>query len=111
MSFRLVLLLLMLISTNTVSLARDSWVFHVENRSSVAVKNFRTQENGKWSGNWIKGDIIRSGEKFEMDFGSSHGDCTVRTQITFTDGTYFDYDVDYCEVNVIVIREQKLTFE
>ena len=32
-----------------------------------------------------------------MDFGTDKGDCEVRTEIRFTDGSYFDADVDYCK--------------
>ncbi len=46
-----------------------------------------------------------------MDFGTDKGDCTVRTQIRFTDGSYFDANVDYCNVSTLYIHENKLTWE
>jgi hypothetical protein len=46
-----------------------------------------------------------------VDFNHSDGECAVRTQINFVDDTYFDYDVDYCKVDVIIIRESELLFK
>ena len=69
--------------------AESHWKFGVINKSDVAAIEFRTQEDGEWSSNWIK-DRIEPGDKFDMDFGTDKGDCEVRTQIRFTDGTYFD---------------------
>ncbi|MBY0432432.1 MAG: hypothetical protein K2Q10_14645 [Rhodospirillales bacterium] len=88
--------------------AAGSWVFEVTNKSSASVKSFSTKENGEWSGNWIRGDKIAPGDTFELDFGSSKGDCEVRTKIVFTDGSYFDYDVDYCKSNKIFLYDDKL---
>lgn len=94
----------------SVALAGEHWKFNVINKSQVAAIEFRTQENGEWSSNWIK-DRIEPGDKFDMDFGTDKGDCTVRTQIRFTDGTYFDADVDYCKVSTLNIYDNKLTWE
>ena len=90
--------------------AGEHWKFNVVNKSNVAAIEFRTQENGQWSSNWIK-DRIEPGDTFNMDFGTDKGDCTVRTEIRFTDGTYFDADVDYCKVSTLNIFDQKLTWE
>jgi hypothetical protein len=94
----------------SVALAGDHWKFNVVNDSSVAAIEFRTQENGQWSSNWIK-DRIEPGDQFNMDFGTDKGDCTVRTQIRFTDGSYFDADVDYCKVSTLYIHDNTLTWE
>ncbi len=99
------------IGAMSVTQARDSWKFEVTNGSSAAVKHFRTKEGGSWSKNWISGDRIERGETFIMDFNHSDGECVVRTQITFVDDTYFDYDVDYCKIDVIIIRESELLFK
>lgn len=90
--------------------AGDHWKFSVVNKSNVAAIEFRTQEHGEWSANWIK-DRIEPGDKFEMDFGANQGDCTVHTQIHFTDGSYFDADVDYCKVSTLYIYDNKLTWD
>ena len=42
-----------------------------------------------------------------MDFGADLGDCAVRTEIRFTDGSYFDADVDYCKVTTLYIHEDQ----
>jgi hypothetical protein len=86
------------------------WKFKVFNKSQTAAIEFRTQEDGEWSSNWIS-DRIEPGDKFDMDFGHSDGNCTVRTQIRFTDGTYFDAAVDYCKVSSLYIFEQKLSWD
>ena len=57
-----------------------SWKFKVYNKSNTAAVEFRTQEDGEWSSNWIS-DRIEPGDYFDMDFGTDKGDCTVRTQI------------------------------
>jgi hypothetical protein len=54
------------------------WKFKVVNQSSTAAVEFRTQEDGEWSKNWIA-DRIEPGDTFVMDFGTDKGDCTVRT--------------------------------
>jgi hypothetical protein len=88
--------------------AGSHWKFSVVNKSETAAIEFRTQEDGDWSSNWIK-DRIEPGDSFDMDFGTDKGDCSVRTEIRFTDGSYFDADVDYCKVNTLYIHEDKLT--
>ena len=88
--------------------AGSHWKFSVVNKSETAAIEFRTQEDGDWSSNWIK-DRIEPGDSFDMDFGTDKGDCSVRTEIRFTDGSYFDADVDYCKVSTLYIHEDKLT--
>ncbi|HEV3045067.1 MAG TPA: hypothetical protein VGY52_14490 [Roseiarcus sp.] len=99
-----------LVLTASTVLAGEHWKFDVVNKSTVAAVEFRTQESGEWSSNWIK-DRMEPGDKFNMDFGTDKGDCTVRTQIHFTDGTFFDADVDYCKVSTLYIFDKKLTWE
>lgn len=96
--------------TASVALAGDHWKFEVVNKSTVAAVEFRTQENGEWSSNWLS-ERIEPGDAFDMDFGTSEGDCTVRTQIRFTDGTYFDANVNYCDASKLDIYNDKLTWE
>jgi hypothetical protein len=84
-----------------------SWKFKVYNKSNTAAVEFRTQEDGEWSSNWIT-ERIEPGDSFDMDFGTDQGDCTVRTQIRFTDGSYFDANVDYCKISNLYIYENRL---
>jgi hypothetical protein len=84
-----------------------SWKFKVYNKSETAAIEFRTQEDGEWSSNWIS-ERIEPGDHFDMDFGTDKGDCTVRTQIRFTDGTHFDANVNYCKISNLYIYENKL---
>jgi len=86
------------------------WKFEVVNKSRTAANEFRTREDGQWSENWISARI-EPGDSFDMDFGTDKGDCTVRTQIHFTDGSYFDANVDYCKVHTLYIYENRLTWE
>jgi hypothetical protein len=91
--------------------ANAHWRFDIVNKSNVAAVEFRTQANGAWSPNWI-GDRIEPGDRFHMDFGADiGGDCSVRTEIRFTDGSFFDADVDYCKVTTLYILDNKLTWE
>ncbi len=99
---------LALVAFSMQSAEAASWKFNVHNKSSGVVKSFRTQEDGDWSNNWIKGDKMAPGDTFEMDFGTDEGKCTVRTRITFTDDDYFDEDIDYCKVSNIYLYEKTL---
>jgi len=90
--------------------AAKEWVFYVVNKSDHAVLEFRTREDGERSKNWVR-ERIEPGDKFEMDFGTSEGDCTIRTQITFTDGSKFDAAVDYCKVETLYLYEDKMRWD
>jgi hypothetical protein len=103
-------LLLACASFASTSASASEWKFKVYNKSQTAAVEFRTQEDGEWSSNWIS-DRIEPGDKFDMDFGHADGSCSVRTQIRFTDGTYFDAAVDYCKVSNLYIFEQKLQWD
>jgi len=92
------------------ALAGDHWKFVVVNKSTLAAVEFRTQEDGEWSSNWIT-DRIEPGDTFNMDFGTAKGDCAVRTQIHFVDGSFFDADVDYCKASKLDMYNDKLTWE
>jgi hypothetical protein len=87
-----------------------SWKFELVNRSAAHVTTFRTQENGRWSKNWLE-ENVAPGETFDMDFGTDEGDCTVRTRITFTDNTYVDANIDYCNANKITVRNSGIVWE
>ena len=50
-------------------------------------------------------------DTFNMDFGTSKGDCTVRTQIHFADGSKFDAPVDYCKVNHLYIHDDTISWD
>jgi len=87
-----------------------SWKFNVENKGNSPVIEFRTQEEGEWSENWIE-NRIEAGDKVELDFETDEGKCTVRTQIRFDDGSYFDADVDYCKANLLEIHTDTLVWK
>lgn len=93
------------------ALAQDkSWKFEVLNKGNSPVVEFRTQEDGEWSENWID-NRIEPGDTVTLDFETDEGKCKVRTQIRFTDGTYFDADVDYCKANVLEIFNDTLVWK
>lgn len=98
------------ISMSSLATAGEHWKFKVINKSSTAALEFRTQEDGEWSSNWIS-DRIEPGDTFNMDFGTSKGDCTVRTQIHFADGSKFDAPVDYCKVSNLYIHNDSVTWD
>ena len=80
----------------------------VVNNGSLPAIEFRTREDGEWSSNWIS-ERVEPGNSFDMDFGTSEGECTVRTQIRFTDGSYFDANVNYCKISTLYIHDTRLT--
>ena len=84
------------------------WKFTVVNKGNLPAIEFRTREDGEWSSNWIS-ERVEPGDSFEMDFGTSEGECTVRTQIRFTDGSYFDANVNYCKISTLYIHDKRLT--
>jgi hypothetical protein len=84
------------------------WKFTVVNKGNLPAIEFRTREDGEWSSNWIS-ERVEPGDSFEMDFGTSEGECTVRTQIRFTDGSYFDANVNYCKISTLYIHDTRLT--
>lgn len=98
----------LLVATGTA--AANEWKFDLENRSAANVTSFRTQENGVWSDNWLD-EIILPGDTFEMDFGTNEGECTVRTRIDFTDGTYVDANIDYCNMTTITVRNKDVVWK
>lgn len=98
------------VSQATGAQAAEHWKFKVVNKSETPAVEFRTQDDGEWSSNWIS-ERIAPGDTFDMDFGTDKGDCTVRTQIRFTDGTYFDAAVDYCKVSTLYIYEKTLRWD
>jgi hypothetical protein len=87
----------------------DSHMFEVHNLARTPIKSFQTQERGEWSGNWLRGALLGPNRSSVMDFGTTDGLCVVRTEITFTDNTYFDYDVDYCGSYHLYIHDDKVT--
>ena len=86
------------------------WKFTVVNKGTLPAIEFRTREDGEWSSNWIS-ERVEPGDSFEMDFGTSEGECTVRTQIRFTDGSYFDANVNYCKISTLYINDTRLTVD
>ncbi len=87
-----------------------SWKFELVNRSAASVTTFKTREAGAWSQNWLD-ENVAPGETFDMDFGTDEGNCTVRTRIEFSDGTYFDSNINYCEANKITVRNKDVVWE
>jgi hypothetical protein len=86
------------------------WYFDVENESNGTVNEFRTQEDGEWSEDWLA-DRIEPGDKTKLDFETDEGKCEVRTQIHLVDGTYFDAPVDYCKAKTLVIQNGTLLWK
>ena len=86
------------------------WYFDVENESNDTVLEFRTQEDGEWSENWIE-KRIEPGDKIKLDFETDEGKCEVRTQIHLADGGYFDAPVDYCKAKTLVIQPGQLMWK
>ncbi len=86
------------------------WYFDVDNTSNGAVVEFRTQEEGEWSENWID-KRIEPGDTIKLDFETNEGSCVVRTQIHMLDGTYFDAPVDYCKAKTLEVQNGTLIWK
>ncbi|KAA2237430.1 hypothetical protein [Salinarimonas soli] len=86
------------------------WKFEIINKSAAHVTSFRTQEDGKWSKNWLE-ENVAPGETFDMDFGTDEGDCSVRTRIAFSDKTHVDANIDYCNADKITVRNSGIVWE
>ena len=97
-------------TADSQALAGKRWKFNVVNQSNKAALEFRTQEDGKWSTNWIA-ESMEPGDRFNMDFEPTAGDCAIRTQIQFANGALFDAPVDYCKVNNIYLHDDGLTWD
>jgi hypothetical protein len=86
------------------------WKFELENSSNNSIVEFRTQEDGEWSENWID-NRIEPGDKTELDFETSKGKCSVRTQVRYTNGTFFDADVDYCKATTLEVHDDVMVWK
>jgi hypothetical protein len=86
------------------------WYFEVENESNDTALEFRTQEDGEWSENWLE-KRMEPGDKVKLDFETDEGKCEVRTQIHLADGGYFDAPVDYCKAKTLVIQPGQLMWK
>ena len=86
------------------------WYFEVQNDSNGTVLEFRTQEEGEWSENWLS-NRIEPGDTIKLDFETDEGKCEVRTQIHLADGSYFDAPVDYCKAKTLVIQNGTLLWK
>jgi hypothetical protein len=86
------------------------WKFNVVNKSNLPIVEFRTKEDGDWSENWIS-DRIEPGDDVVLDFETSEGDCIVRTQVRYTDGGFFDADVDYCKARIIEVLGETMVWK
>jgi hypothetical protein len=86
------------------------WYFDVENNSNDTALEFRTQEDGEWSENWLA-KRMEPGDTIKLDFETDEGKCEVRTQIHLADGGYFDAPVDYCKAKTLVIQPGQLMWK
>jgi len=86
------------------------WYFEVQNDSNGTVLEFRTQEEGEWSENWLS-NRMEPGDHIKLDFETDEGKCEVRTQIHLADGSYFDAPVDYCKAKTLIIQNNTLLWK
>lgn len=101
----------MLCASGGSAFAADGhWKFDLVNHSNAKVTSFKTQENGDWSDSWLD-QTIAAGDEYEMDFGHADGDCTVRTRIDFSDGTYVDANIDYCNASTITVTNNGISWK
>ncbi|WAP69409.1 hypothetical protein [Jiella pelagia] len=93
-------------------LHKNDWSFNFFNDSRQAVTQISTiQRNGEWSRNWLREPMDR-GTGLTLSF-KDKGDtrCSVRTYVKFSDGSFYDRDIDYCGIAIVRVTSKRLTTE
>ncbi|MAU99073.1 MAG: hypothetical protein CMP81_24855 [Fulvimarina sp.] len=93
-------------------LHKDDWSFNFFNDSRQTVTQISTiQRNGEWSRNWLREPMDR-GTGLTLSF-KDKGDtrCKVRTYVKFTDGSFYDREIDYCGIAIVRVTSKRLTTE
>lgn len=106
------LALAMLAGARATAVAEEGkhWYFSVHNASANVVNEFRTQEDGEWSENWLS-TRLEPGDEIKLDFETNEGDCVIRTQVNLVGGAYFDAPVDYCKASTLEIQGDTLIWK
>lgn len=101
---------LCLLSLVSLAAARNQNQFVLYNDSDWTITSFRTKEgNESFSNNWIKGDRIKPGDSFEMEFFED-GPCEVEVRVTSGDGYVHDYLIDFCRAREIFIENRNISY-
>lgn len=90
--------LAMLLSATAGTGASD-YAFQLHNKANgYTINGFYTYQDGRWSGNWLKGgNRIRPGESVRMDWYSNEGACVVPFRVSWDDYGADDYQIDWCK--------------
>lgn len=101
---------LCLLSLALPGAARNQNQFVMHNDSDWTITSFRTKEGREsFSPNWIKGEKLRPGESFEMEFFED-GPCEVEVKIISDDGYVHDYVIDFCRAQEIFIENRSVSY-
>jgi hypothetical protein len=86
--------------------------FHLHNNSSHSIMIFQTKEGGAWGKNWLgKGDKIKPGAVYDMNFGHNEGPCTVQFHVEADDGFKYDYEADFCKATNLYITNSTVKYD
>lgn len=83
----------------TFSAAAQNYNFFLHNRANGWVINgFYTQQNGRWSNNWLSGRVA-PGRNVPMRWASQAGSCRVPFRVSWVDWGTQDFTMDWCKNN------------
>ncbi len=89
----------------------DDYEFVLVNRSSVPITQFNGYAGGAWSSNWLSTRVAPGGRQTLRFNDDATEDCSVRTRVTFADGSYFEDVVDYCGISSVIVSEDTIWTE
>ena len=92
-----------MVMSGTPASATD-YDFTLTNASSgYVITGFYTQENGRWSRNWLRGRV-RAGQSVSMQWGSNDGDCSVPFRISWEGHPDETFNMDWCARTIRELR-------
>lgn len=93
-------------------LHNDDWTFNFMNDSSLTVMQLTTlSTNGRWSQNWLRAPV-QPGTGLTLQFYDRNDTrCEVRTYVRFSDESYYDEVLDYCDAALVIVRDDAIYTE
>lgn len=84
----------------------DAYTFDFVNTSPWTVLTFQTQRpSGQWSQDWIPTRVVEPGHSVNMRFSATSDLCEYPVRITFTDGDVWERDIDFCDLEIVLVSE------
>ncbi len=84
----------------------DYYTFDLYNATPWTILTFQTgQPNGTYSPDWIPTRVLEAGDHVAMRFYDSEDACDYYVKITFTDGDVWEEQLDFCNLESVVVSE------